>query len=54
MHVEALLADNRAEIRLMIDPDAQDEAPLAAKRETEEALRIAVSNLQSHKQEHGC
>jgi hypothetical protein len=36
----------------MIDP--QNEAHLVAKRETEEALRVAIANLETHKREHGC
>lgn len=52
IHIEAVLADNRAEIREMIDPP--NEASRAAKCEAEEALRIALANLQTHKREHGC
>jgi len=50
--MDAVLEDNRAEIGIMIDP--QNEACRVAKRETEEALRIAIAKLEAHKQEHGC
>ena len=49
---EAVLADNRAEIREMID--SPNEASRAARQETEEALRIATANMETHKKEHGC
>jgi hypothetical protein len=48
----AVLEDNRAEIRTMIEP--KNEAARAAKRETEEILRLAIANMENHKQEHGC
>ncbi len=50
--LEALLADNRAEIALMLEPES--EACRAAKRESEEALQIALANLGTHMLEHGC
>jgi hypothetical protein len=51
--MDAVLEDNRVEIRMMIDP--QNEAcHVVAKREAEEALRIAIAKLETHKQEHGC
>jgi hypothetical protein len=34
--------------------DSPNEAAHAAKRETQEALRIAIANLETHKKEHGC
>ena len=52
LHFEAVLEDNRAELSVLIDPE--NEAGPLAKRETEEALRIALANMEGHKKEHGC
>ena len=50
--IEAVLEDNRAEIGMIIGPE--DEAGRVVKRETEQALRVAIANLETHKQTHGC
>lgn len=52
IHREAVLDDNRAEIREMID--SPNEASGAARRDAENAVRIALANLEAHKKEHGC
>jgi hypothetical protein len=51
--MEAVLEDNRAELRMMIDPQ-HEACHVVAKREAGEALRIAIANLETHKKEHGC